>query len=80
MLTTVTTIGTAIIMLLLLMLGGGSFKPQCDSIDVYRLDLATMHWKTVRTLGDTPAARVAHSCAYDSTDGTYSTVVLQCTL
>eukprot|EP00953_Heterococcus_sp_UTEX-ZZ885_P040772 20833-Heterococcus_DN1.PRE.1 len=28
-----------------------------------------MHWKTVRTHGDTPAARVAHSCAYDATDG-----------
>jgi Galactose oxidase, central domain len=56
-------------LLLLPLLGGGSFKPQCDSIDVYKLDLTTMYWKTVRTHGDTPAARVAHSCAYDTTDG-----------
>eukprot|EP00953_Heterococcus_sp_UTEX-ZZ885_P040769 20832-Heterococcus_DN1.PRE.1 len=41
----------------LYIIGGGSFKPQCDSIDVYKLDLTTMHWKTVRTHGDTPAAR-----------------------
>jgi hypothetical protein len=69
---TFTTVIAAIaimIPLLLLRTGGGSFKPQCDNIDVYKLDLTTMHWKTVRTHGDTPAARVAHSCAYDATDG-----------
>eukprot|EP00640_Fibrocapsa_japonica_P005025 CAMPEP_0113939592 /NCGR_PEP_ID=MMETSP1339-20121228/5889_1 /TAXON_ID=94617 /ORGANISM="Fibrocapsa japonica" /LENGTH=211 /DNA_ID=CAMNT_0000943151 /DNA_START=243 /DNA_END=878 /DNA_ORIENTATION=+ /assembly_acc=CAM_ASM_000762 len=47
-------------------LGGGSYKPPADSVDVYCLDLRTFEWCTVDTKGQIPISRVAHSCDYDS--------------
>ncbi|KAG5189728.1 hypothetical protein JKP88DRAFT_197461 [Tribonema minus] len=50
-------------------IGGGCFKPLCEDIDVHRLDLTTMTWRQVATRGSVPMARVAHTCAYDSSEG-----------
>jgi Galactose oxidase, central domain len=50
-------------------IGGGCFKPLCEDIDVHRLHLTTMTWSQVATQGSVPMARVAHTCAYDPSDG-----------
>jgi Kelch motif len=47
-------------------IGGGCFKPEQSSIDVYRLHLRTLVWELVPTLGDVPKSRVAHTCSYDA--------------
>ncbi|KAG5182529.1 hypothetical protein JKP88DRAFT_164369 [Tribonema minus] len=51
-------------------IGGGCFKPEQSTIDVHRLDLATLAWDEVATSGDVPKSRVAHSCCYDAGTGT----------
>ncbi|CAM9188719.1 unnamed protein product [Phaeothamnion confervicola] len=51
-------------------IGGGCFKPEQSTIDLYCLDLKTLVWaETTEMHGDIPKARVAHSCSYDPVGG-----------
>ncbi|CAB1101283.1 unnamed protein product [Ectocarpus sp. CCAP 1310/34] len=52
-------------------IGGGCFKPEQSSIDLYCLDLKTLVWEMDETemKGDLPKARVAHSCSFDPVGG-----------
>ncbi|CAM9559870.1 unnamed protein product, partial [Discosporangium mesarthrocarpum] len=53
-------------------IGGGCFKPEQSSIDLYCLDLKTLLWEEVPMTGELPKARVAHSCSFDKdTDTIY---------
>ncbi|CAM9514931.1 unnamed protein product [Choristocarpus tenellus] len=53
-------------------IGGGCFKPEQSSIDLYCLDLVTLVWEETEMKGELPKARVAHSCSFDlETDTIY---------
>lgn len=53
-------------------IGGGCFKPEQSSIDLYCLDLKTLLWGETEMTGKLPKARVAHSCSFDAeTDTIY---------
>jgi Rab9 effector protein with kelch motifs len=51
-------------------IGGGCFKPEAASIDLYCLDLETLVWEEPSMSGDIPKARVAHSCSFDEETST----------
>jgi Kelch motif len=51
-------------------LGGGCFKPEQSTIDLYCLDLHTLVWEQPLSAGDVPKSRVAHSCSYDAETST----------
>jgi Kelch motif len=51
-------------------LGGGCFKPEQSTIDLYCLDLHTLVWEQPLSAGDVPKSRVAHSCSYDAESST----------
>ncbi|CAM9398958.1 unnamed protein product [Discosporangium mesarthrocarpum] len=50
-------------------IGGGCFKPEQSSIDVYCLDLKSLVWEETPMKGEMPKARVAHSCSFDPVGG-----------
>ncbi len=47
------------------LIGGGDFRPQEEELYVYFLDFSDMRWHYIKTNGDIPKGRVAHSCSYD---------------
>ncbi|CAM9283459.1 unnamed protein product, partial [Discosporangium mesarthrocarpum] len=50
-------------------IGGGSFRPRCSELDVYRLNLESHTWESFATIGQVPQARVAHSSMVDREEG-----------
>ncbi len=51
------------------LIGGGNFRPNEEELYVYFLDFSDMHWHCIKTNGDIPQGRVAHSCSYDPVEG-----------
>mmetsp|Transcript_16029 Transcript_16029/g.23788 ORF Transcript_16029/g.23788 Transcript_16029/m.23788 type:complete len:398 (+) Transcript_16029:68-1261(+) len=51
-------------------IGGGCFKPEQSLIDVHCLDFLTLRWNEVKSKGEVPESRVAHSCCYDPSSST----------
>mmetsp|Transcript_14462 Transcript_14462/g.18897 ORF Transcript_14462/g.18897 Transcript_14462/m.18897 type:complete len:518 (-) Transcript_14462:217-1770(-) len=45
--------------------GGGSYRPDTEFIDVYALGLHTLKWTRFDPTGSPPAGRAAHTCVYD---------------
>ncbi len=49
----------------LYIIGGGSYKPLNNKIQVYKLNIKTLEWEIVKVLGKIPNDRVAHTCSLD---------------
>ncbi len=51
------------------LIGGGDFRPREEELYVYFLDFSDLQWHCIKTNGDIPKGRVAHSCSYDPVEG-----------
>ncbi len=49
----------------LYIIGGGSFKPTNNLIDIYKLDINYLNWEKINMIGKIPINRVAHTCQLD---------------